>query len=417
MRLQLRPSLAARALAAAGVVAALLAAPAPRVRAGTQDASTRVTVFAEPSSANMGVIVTHPQLDLGTTLGPDFRLAVGYSVDIVSGATPRIFGPHTGTVDVVTSASKFSDVRHQVQGTLSYDRPSSSLAFTGSYGWESDYRSAAITGTTRTDLLDHNFTLGLSYTHNFDTVCDANNMAVIGDPIQLKPLEKSDDCFTSAADVTTHQLHIDTFQPSLSWTATPKLIVELGSTIQLLDGFQSNPYRQVLLGRDHLTPQERLPQFRQRYAVYLRAAYALPAVRASLMGMGRVYQDSWALQAGTGEALINKYFGQSLLLTLRGRYHIQSGASFYRNGLDYLTLGPIGQYWTGDRELSPMSNYLAGGKIALLRRPEQERSSWFVEMELNLKYELLLYHLDSPDAPNADRTRAHIVQAAFSLRF
>ena len=38
-------------------------------------------------------------------------------------------------------------------------------------------------------------------------------------------------------------------------------------------------------------------------------------------------------------------------------------------------------------------------------------------MELSAKYELLLYHLDSPDAPNADRTKAHIVQGAFSIRF
>ena len=37
-------------------------------------------------------------------------------------------------------------------------------------------------------------------------------------------------------------------------------------------------------------------------------------------------------------------------------------------------------------------------------------------MELDAKYELLLYRL-SVDAPNADRTYAHIVQGAFVLRF
>jgi len=192
---------------------------------------------------------------------------------------------------------------------------------------------------------------------------------------------------------------------------------QLVYTAQLLDGFQSNPYRSVLVGMQNRTPQERLPQFRQRYALYARAAYALPAVRSSLLAMGRVYSDSWAVQAATGEVLLNKYFGSALLLTARGRYHIQSGASFYRSATDYLQLGPGGQYWTGDRELSPMSNYLAGGKLAFLRRPEQERSSWFVEIEANIKYELLLYHLESPDAPNADRKRAHILQGALSIRF
>jgi hypothetical protein len=409
VRLQLRPATlcAAFFLLAAGVPA----------RAGTQDASTRVTVFSEPSSVNQGVVVVHPQLDLGTTLGPDFRLGAGYEVDIVTGATPAVFGPHTGNVDVVTSATKFSDTRHQVHGGISYDRPTSSVGFSYSYGWESDYTSHALTGTARSDLLDHNFTLGLSYTHNWDSVCDANNIAVGDRVLDLRPLTFSTNCFTGATDVTTHRLHIDTFQPSLSWTATPKLLLQIGSTIQILDGFQSNPYRSVQLGRDHATPQEHEPLFRQRYAVYARAAYALPAVRGSMLFTGRLYQDSWAVQAATGEVLLNKYFGQMFLLTLRGRYHNQTGASFYRDGKGYLEMGPAGQYWTGDRELSPMSNYLAGGKIALLRRPEQERSSWFVEMELNLKYEFLHYHLDSPDAPNADRTMAHILQAAYSMRF
>jgi len=410
MRLQLRPPL--RRLAAfAGAalcVSALLVAPAR----ATQDAAARLTLFREPSSANAGISVVHPQLDLGTTIGPDFHFAAGYEVDIVSGATPSVY-----RVDAVSTATKFSDTRHQVHGALAYQRPSSAWSFGYSYGWESDYRSSAVTGTTTSDLLDHNFTVGLSYTHNFDRVCDANNSNIGDQPLDLKPLTLSTHCFGSETDVTTHKLAIDTFQPSLSWTATPKLLLQLGSTIQILDGFQSNPYRSVLVGMQSRTPQERLPEFRQRYAVFARAVYALPAVRGSGLFMARLYEDTWAVQAATGEVVLNKYFGPGLLVTLRGRYHLQSGASFYRDARGYLELGPAGQYWTGDRELSPMSNYLTGGKLAFIRHPGQERSSWYVDMELDVKYELLIYHLDAADAPNADRARAHIVQGAFSLRF
>jgi hypothetical protein len=63
-----------------------------------------------------------------------------------------------------------------------------------------------------------------------------------------------------------------------------------------------------------------------------------------------------------------------------------------------------------------MGNYLIGGKLAYLRRPGRDKSSWFVEMEVNAKYELLLYQL-SAGAPNSDRTYAHIVQGAFMMRF
>ncbi|HVZ71042.1 MAG TPA: DUF3570 domain-containing protein [Polyangia bacterium] len=412
MRLQLRSLLGAAVVAAATVL------PAAPARA-TQDASARVTVFKEPSRDNEGVTVTHPQLDVGTTLGPEFHLGVGYEVDIVSGATPKVFQPRPGplNVDAVSSATKFSDVRHQFHGALSYDRPTSSVSLGGSYGFESDYKSLAVTGGTRSDLLDHNFTVALSYTHNFDEVCDANNAGLGDQPLKLKALTSSSHCFTSQTDVATHRVHIDTFQPSISWTTTPKLLLQLGSTVQILDGFQSNPYRSVALGQENNIPQERLPQFRERYAVYLRALYAVPAARGSMHGMVRGYSDSWAVQSVTGEVLLNKYFGNALLLTLRGRYHLQSGASFYRDAVGYRNLGPNGQYWTGDRELSPMSNYLTGAKLALFKRPEQERSSWYVDMELDLKYELLIYHLESADAPNADRKNAHIIQAAFSLRF
>ena len=133
--------------------------------------------------------------------------------------------------------------------------------------------------------------------------------------------------------------------------------------------------------------------------------------------MARLYEDSWALQAVTGDLVVNKYLSSVMLLTLRGHYHLQSGASFYRNADEYRILGPAGQYWTGDRELSPMSNYLVGGRMAFLRRPQQERSSWFAEMEADVKYELLVYHVDSASAPNADRPYAHILQGSFSLRF
>jgi hypothetical protein len=415
VRLQLRTASLA-VLAAAAVAPALLAPAAARA---TQDASARVTLFKEPSSQNEGISVVHPQLDLGTTMGPELHLGLGYEVDIVSGATPKVFQPRAGVTDVdaVTGATTFSDVRHQFHGALSYDRPTSSVSLGGSYGWESDYKSLAVTGATRSELVDHNFTVGLSYTHNFDDVCDANNANLGDQPIKLRPLTSSKTCFTSAIDTATHRLHIDTFQPSVSWTVTPKLLLQVGSTVQILDGFQANPYRSVLIGQERNVPQERLPLLRQRYAVYARALYALPAVRASAHAMLRGYQDSWAVQAVTGEVLLNKYFGSSMLISGRGRYHLQSGASFYRDAVGYRNFGPNGQYWTGDRELSPMSNYLAGGKIAFLRRPEQERSTWFVDMELDVKYELLLYRLDSPDAPNADRTHAHIFQGAFSIRF
>ncbi|HVT10593.1 MAG TPA: DUF3570 domain-containing protein [Polyangia bacterium] len=415
MRLQLTRSWRRRLPLVVALAGAALAVPA-RAADNPTEASARFTFFQEPSKENGGIKVIHPQVDASSPLGAGVGIAAGWAADAVTGATPAVFGPHVG-VDAITTATQFHDLRQQAHGALSYDRPDAGIAASYAYGWEHDYRSHSLSVTTRDDLYDHNFTLGLSYTHNWDSVCDANNAAATT-PLDLHPLTSSEHCFTAgAADVVSRRLSIDAVEPSLSWTMTPRLVVQGGGTIQLLDGFQSNPYRRVLVGSQRQEPQEHEPTYRQRYAVFARAAYAFPQWRASALAMGRLYQDSWAMQAVTGDLQVNKYLSQWALLTLRGHYHLQSGASFYRDGQGYRVNGPAGQYWTGDRELSPMSNYLIGGRVAFLRRPQQERSSWFAEMEADVKYELLMYHLDSVNAPNADRPYAHILQAAFAVRF
>ena len=416
MRLQLRPT-TARARLAGGTVAVLLLALTGARAAANTEATSRVTLFREPSTSNKGVTVIHPQVDASAALASTLNFAAGYEVDIVSGATPRTFAPSSG-VDAVTTATKFSDVRQQVKAGFDFNRPTSGLSAGYSYGWESDYKSHAISAASHSDLVDHNFTLGVSYTHNFDRVCDANNAPAAGQLLDLQPLATSEHCFQGGmTDVVTHHLSIDSFEPSLTWTATPRLVLQVGSTIQILDGFQSNPYRTVLIGSQHRTPQERMPGFRQRYAAFGRAAYALPDMRASLTGGVRIYRDSWGIMANTAEGNYNQYWAQHFLFTLRARFHQQTGASFYRTAGGYQTLGPAGQYWTGDREMSPMSNLLGSVKLAYVRRPGQERSAWYSEIEFSGKFETLFYHLDSSDAPNFDRKVAYIGQASFALRF
>jgi hypothetical protein len=395
------------AVLACGLVAAVLPAPA---RAATAEGAVRVTMFDEPSTKNEGVRVYHPQADVNATAASVLNIRAGYSADVVTGATPATF-------DTVSTATKFKDTRHLVHGGFGFVRPESGISFSGAYGWESDYKSTVLSGTTYHDLYEHNFRLALAYSHNFDSVCDADNSGAAGQPLLRAALGSSADCFTNTPGIVTRTLNIDTFEPSLSWTMTRRLVVQMGATIQILDGFQANPYRKVLVGSQNRTPQESLPQFRQRYAMFFRLAYAFPELRASMLAMARGYNDSWAVRAFTADLVATKYISQSILLSFRGHYHTQGGASFYRDAEGYRIFGPAGQYWTGDRELSPMGNYLVGAKLAFFRRPAQERSSWFVEMELGAKYEFLYYQLSSIYAPNADRTHAHILQGAFAMRF
>ena len=388
----------------------VLAMFALRAYADVQAAS-RVTVFREPSADNAGVSVIHPQTDVSADLG-GASLAAGYDLDIVSGASPRVFGG----VDAVTAATKFSDVRQTARATVGWNVSDVGLSAGYSYGWESDYLSHTMQVAARGDFLDKNFTLGLSYTRNFDSVCDANNK-LAQDRLSRQALTSSKQCFNRGQTETmTRSVDINTFEPSLTWTATPLLLLQAGATLQVLDGFQSNPYRRVLVGSQGRTPQESVPETRQRYAVFARANYAIPGIRSALAVTARAYRDSWDVLAATGDAWFHSYITQGLLLGLHGRYHRQTGAVFYRSAPAYETRGPAGQYWTGDRELAPLGTVMGGLKLSYIRSRRQKPDAWLEELELSAKMEGMFYNL-SQDAPNSDRNMALVGQLGASARF
>jgi len=389
-----------------------------RADAEGNQAASRVTLFREPSSSNAGITVVHPQVEAKAALGTTVGINANYDVDIVSGATPKVFGARRAAtgLDAVTSASKFEDIRHETRGGISFNRPVADVSVSYGYGWEKDYRSHTVTASTRSDVLDRNLTLGVGYTHNWDRVCDANNSAAEAQPVERKALGTSEHCFQSdKPDVVTRHLTIDSLETSLTWTVTPRLLLQGGLSLQILDGFQANPYRSVIIGQQGRMAQESLPQTRERLAGFLRFAYAFPEARTSVGGMARLYRDTWDVRAATAELTWNKYFGKLFLFGLRGRFHQQEGAAFYRTAEDYATQGAPGTYWTGDRELSPMKSALGGVKATILVVPEHAKS-WYDEFDFELKWDTLVYILPE-GAPNADRTHAFIWQLAGTLSF
>jgi hypothetical protein len=399
VRVQLRRALLALALA-------LL----PGVARADVEAATHLTIFTEPSDANKGVRVIHPQTEVAASTGA-FGVSAGYELDIVSGATARVYaeGP-----DAVSGAS-FKDTRQAAHAGLSFE--TAAVAFSGgySYGTENDYKSQTLTAAARGDFAERNFTLGLAYTRNFDKVCDNPN-TLAESPTQRQPLGTSEGCFTVATDKAERKLSIDTFEPSLSWTATPLLLLSGGGSLQVLDGFQSNPYRAVRIGSEGLTPQEYLPQYRQRYALFLRAHQAIPPMRSALRLGVRGYRDTWDVRAISSDVEFLSYFGPGLILGLRGRWHQQGGAAFFRTAEELRLNGPTGKYWTGDRELAPLSQLMAGGVITFVKAPPTQGSSFYEEIELDVRFDFL-YYRNQPGNPNADRRYAHILQVGARLRF
>jgi uncharacterized protein DUF3570 len=385
----------------AAAACALGAAHAPRAARAEDRADTTVTWFQERRAGDQSLTVIHPQVDVGVDLGAHANLSFGYEADIVSGATPSVYeAPRPGTtVDAVTTASQFSDTRHQGRVGLSFSGSRSTLNVGYSYGTERDYRSHTVSASGTVDLPGKNTTFALSYARNIDRVCDYDNGDAV--PLARRALSGQNECFTDDPTARTIDLPvgIDTVQASITQNLSPVMVLQVGLYGQIINGFQSNPYRRVRVF--NADAQESVPEVRDRGAVFLRLNLAIPATHTALSLFARGYADTWGVNSGSAEVAIQQYLGRTILFRLRGRVYQQTSAVFFRDALDYQLVGPVGQYFTGDRELAPLRDLLVGGRLSYLVTARDGHPIWglFDEIDFHLNAEALWFDVMTPNPP------------------
>jgi hypothetical protein len=360
----------------AAALALGVAAWAGPARAQVAEFDTSHTVFYEaPTRTHMFVYT--PSADVAVSPWSWLEVRGGWEADVVSGASVATkAGPAfeaTHGADVITTAS-VHDFRNVGHGEATIKGESTSITAGYVYSTEHDYRSNSFHVNSRTDVLQHNTQFELSYARNFDSVCNRVQPGSETSPTRWIALENSVGCFTDDPTRTTLPVDIDTYEASWAQSWTPVLATQLTYTAQLLDGFQADPYRSVVLG-DGVKAQEHEPTNRAREAATLRVAWYLRPIRAALRLSLRAYYDTWAIKSGTAELEFEKSLGESVRVMLRGRLYKQTGAVFWSD--DYTggapPLGPRGQYWTGDRELSPFWSWLAGARIVWTDAPTEGR--------------------------------------------
>jgi hypothetical protein len=344
------------------IVATLLGALTARpARAQYVDADVRTTFFLEPSKDSALTVIT-PAADIGVHPWTFLEVHAGYEADIVTGATEAVkSGP---LVDIVSAATDFNDTRHQFLGGLTITGENTRLSADYSYGTESDYRSNAVSVSAGTDFFQKNTQIDLSYARGFDKVCTSAYTPSTAPSGRIR-LENSEGCFTDAEDRAERKVDVTTLQGAWTQAWTPVIATQLVLTGSLQHGFLENPYRGVVVASAGQDALENHPDNRARGAIALRGKYFLKPLQGAI-GVGmRFYRDTWDVFGQTYELEGEKYILPGLRLLARARYYTQLGALFYSD--DYTggepKNGPRGQYWTGDRELSPLSNYLFGGRV------------------------------------------------------
>jgi hypothetical protein len=374
--------------------------------------------FGEPSKVQ-ALHVFHPQLDVNVDAHRSFSLNFGYEADVVTGATPRVYG----TMDAITSATSFTDTRHAFHGGMELRLGPTAVDAGYTYAFENDYRSHAIDASARVDLWGKNTTFKLGYAHNFDSVCDVDNAGA--SPLERKSLGTSKGCFTNTMGIVSEPLAIDSYAASWTQVLTPILLSDVAVSFQVLDGFQSNPYRRVRLFGT-IEAQENEPLLRQRVALQVRMRLALRRARGALGILGRYYWDTWGVQSGTAELQWEEWIHPQVLFRVRGRFYQQGRALFYRDAgepLSYEAVGPVGQYFTGDRELSPFRDFLVGFKVAWVKNADEHGKVWrvFEQLDLNAKLDLIDYQQLTPLPPNQPRdvglVNAILAQLGLALRW
>jgi hypothetical protein len=222
--------------------------------------------------------------------------------------------------------------------------------------------------------------------------------------------------------IVTEPLAIDSYFAAWTQVWHPIVLTDVSASFQSLDGFQSNPYRLVRLFLGTVDAQESEPKIRERVALAARLRVAIKKMRASVGVNGRYYWDTWAVQSGTVEVEYDQYLGTKLLLRLRGRFYQQSRALFYRDAGEvrsYENVGPVGQYFTGDRELAPLRDWLVGMKLSYMKSADEHGKigKVFEALDVSLKLDAIFYQYLTPEPPNLPRTYAILLQLGITLRW
>ncbi len=269
-----------------------------------------------------GVEIDGPSVLMRKQVGQSTSFVANYYVDYVSSAS----------IDVVTTASPYTEQRDQWSLGMDYLRGNTMMSVAYVSSVESDYDSSTYAFSVSQDMFGDLTTLTLSYGYGED---------IVG--------MSTDDTFMR--DVRRQQYGI-----GLTQIISRNLIMALNVQANTDEGFLNNPYRTVryldpgsALGYSY--EQELYPNTRTSNAIGLRARYYLP-YRAALEGEYRFYTDTWDIMAHTA-SLTYVHPWNNWTFEIKGRLHDQTGAHFFR---DVFPREQATNFRGRDKELSPLSS-------------------------------------------------------------
>lgn len=332
MRLQLAP---APAIVAAGLV---LGAASPARGDGTL--AVRGVYYKERATR-----VMQPMLDGMFDAGLHGIATAHFLVDAITSASAS-----SGAAD----AAAFTERRYE--GGVGYARELGAItaAIDGKYSTESDYTSYYVGGRLQAELGQKNTVIGVGGGVSFDKVSAA---AAQG------PSMPTLRCDASHPSQTSCDLDVYALYGSVSQLLGPDTVVGVSVDVSTLRGYQSNPYRQAIVG-EALIP-ERHPTERTREAFAASARHYIARTGTTVIGAYRYYRDTWEVHAHTPELRIVQEAGHAADATVGYRYYTQDGAYFFHDRYPPDDVA-MTQYVSDDVKLSTFTGHTLEAKLGVL---------------------------------------------------
>jgi hypothetical protein len=269
-----------------------------------------------------GVTADGPALLVRKNIYDKVSLSGTYYVDAVTNAS----------IDVVTTASKFHEVRNEFGLSADYVYRDAQITLSGLTSHEPDY----VANTGSVDMTQEVFggmtTVALGFSSGHDTVLKHNS--------------------PEFHDYAKHWQ----YRVGVTQILTPHWLVSLNTEALADEGYLGSPYRDARVFGAFVP--ERNPRTRSGRALNLRVVGDL-GWRNAMHAEYRYYWDTWNIKASTAELGYSQYIGDAWLADIYARYYTQTKALFYFDDAPtQLT------YVSRNRQLSTFDDESIGAKLS-----------------------------------------------------
>lgn len=270
-----------------------------------------------------GVSISGPSLLARKSIGEQVSVWGNYYVDSITSAS----------IDVVTSASQYTEERKEKGFGVDYLQDSSTLSLAYANSVENDFVANSMHFTVSQDMFGDLTTVSMGYSRGWDVITKTGD---------------------SAFEENAKREH---FRLGVSQILTKNLLMDLSFETITDEGYLNNPYRtyRYINGGSYASLTEVYPNTRTSHAIALRGIYYLP-YRAAFKAEHRLFTDTWGIDASMTELGYTHPLKNDYILDFTYRYYSQTHADFYSD----LFPDTFQNYKARDKEMSTFSSQTLG---------------------------------------------------------